>query len=168
MRAEAATGAAIIAAIFGLLLANVASRALGRPLVWTDELALHLMVMLAFIGASIGIAIRSHMAIGILADRLDARPRLVLDLATDMLVLCFLLVMAALVWRWFDLPGLWRAGSGAALAQQTFNFIYTDPTMTLGLGKVWFWLIMPLTCVTAIIHTLAAIADDLSRLRSLN
>ncbi|MGN7868572.1 TRAP transporter small permease [Paracoccus sp. 22332] len=165
MRAEAAAGGILVAAILALLLANVVSRAAGRPLIWTDELAVHLMVILAFVGASLGIAMRGHMAIGLLPDRLDPRGRARLALLADLAVLAFLLVLAAILWRWFDLPGLLRAGSGAALAQESFNFVYSDPTNTLGLRKIWFWLALPLTCATALIHCLAALLTDLRGLR---
>ena len=57
------------------------------------------------------------------------------------------------------------ARSGAALASDTFNFIYTDPTLTLGVPKFWFWLIVPMTCMTGAIHALAALSADLTELR---
>lgn len=164
-RAEMAAGAILVAAIFLLLMANVISRAMGHPLIWTDELAVDLMVWLAFIGASLAIASRGHMAIGLLPDALSPAARARLLLATDVLVLVFLLGMGLIIWRWLDLPGLIRAGSGAALAQETFNFIYTDPTLTLGVGKIWFWLILPVTTLTALIHALAKLAEDLAGLR---
>lgn len=165
MRVEAAAGGLLVAAILALLLANVVSRAAGRPLIWTDELAVHLMVILAFVGASLGIAMRGHMAIGLLPDRLGPRGRARLALLADLSVLAFLLVLATILWRWFDLPGLLRAGSGAALAKESFNFVYSDPTNTLGLRKIWFWLALPLTCATALIHCLAALRTDLRVLR---
>lgn len=166
MRAEAALGGILVGAILLLLLANVISRGAGRPLIWTDELAVHLMVVLAFVGASLGIAVRGHMVIGLLPDRLGPRGRAGLALLADLSVLVFLLVLAAILWRWFDLPGLLRAGSGVALAQESFNFVYTDPTNTLGLRKVWFWLALPVTCATALIHCLAALHQDARALRT--
>lgn len=166
MRIEAAAGGILVAAILGLLLANVVSRTAGRPLIWTDELAVHLMVMLAFVGASLGIAMQGHMTIGLLPDRLGPRGRAGLALLADMSVLVFLLAIAAILWRWFDLPGLLRAGSGVELGRQSFNFVYTNPTNTLGLPKIWFWLVMPLTCATGLIHCLAALHRDIGALRA--
>lgn len=165
MRAEAAVGGAICGAIFLLMLASATFRGLRHPLIWADELAVHLMVCLAFLGASLAIALRGHMTMGLLPETLPPRPRAWLALAGDLLILLFLLVMALVIWRWLDLPGLIRAGSGAALAQETFSFIYTDPTQTLGVRKIWFWLIMPVTCLTGMIHVLAQIAGDLRELR---
>lgn len=165
-RAEAASGALLVGAILCLLLGNVVSRAMGRPLIWTDELAVHLMVVLAFVGASLGIAMGGHMVIGLLPDRLGPRGRHWLSLLADASVLVFLLVLGAILWRWFDLPGLLRAGSGAALAQRDFNFVYTDPTNTLGLRKIWFWLILPISCATGLVHCLAALDRDVRALRT--
>lgn len=166
IRAESAFGGVLVALILALLLGNVVSRTAGRPLIWTDELAVHLMVVLAFVAGSLGIGLRGHMTIGLLPDRFGPRGRARMALLADLAVLVFLLVMAAILWRWFDLPGLLRAGSGAALAEQSFNFVYTDPTNTLGLRKLWFWAILPLSCATALIHCLAALQDDLTALRT--
>ncbi|WP_169053312.1 TRAP transporter small permease [Falsirhodobacter xinxiangensis] len=163
--AETALAAALVAAIFVVLLANVVSRGLGHPLVWTDELAVHLMVWIAFLGASLGIASRSHMAIGILPERLGDRARAWLVAIVDALVLGFMAMMAVLVWNWLDLPGLIAAGSGAALAERSFNFVYLDPTLTLGVRKIWFWLILPLTCVTGTIHAAATLAQSIGALK---
>ncbi len=164
-RVEIAVGAVLVAAIFVLMLANAASRGFGRPLIWTDELAVHLMVWLAFIGGSAAVAVKGHMVMGLLPETLSPRSAARLALGTDLLVMLFLAAMAMMTWRWLDLPGLIRAGSGEALARESFNFIYTDPTLTLGLRKIWFWLVMPVTVLTASIHTLATIAADLARLR---
>lgn len=164
-RAETAFAATLVAAIFLALIANVISRAMGRPLIWTDELAVHLMVWIAFLGASLGIATRSHMAVGILPGRLAGRALARLIALVDALVLAFMLLMAALIWRWLDVPGLIAAGSPAALAEATFNFVWLDPTLTLGVRKFWFWLILPLTAATGILHALAALSASLRALK---
>lgn len=164
-QAETVLAAALVATIFLALVANVISRALGRPLIWTDELAVHLMVWIAFLGASLGIATRSHMAIGILPGRLRGRALARLVASVDALVLVFMLMMAALIWRWLDVPGLIAAGSPAALAERTFNFVWLDPTLTLGVRKIWFWLILPLTTATGTLHALAALSTSLRALK---
>lgn len=166
MQAEAALGGLLVAAMFLLLLGNAVSRSIGRPLIWTDELAVHLMVWLAFLGASLGVAGRNHMAISLLPDRLDPQARQHLRLLADLLVAVFFAGMLALCWRWLDPVGLIRAGSGAALAQQSFNFVYTDPTQTLGIRKIWFWLIVPATSLTGLLHALAALVADLGKGRA--
>src|SRR5690606_15635845 len=125
-----------------------------RPLIWSDELAVQMMVWLAFIGASSAVATRRHMSMGLLPGALSARGRLMLTLASDVLVLAFLLTMGAIIWAWMDLPGLIGAGAIETYEAETFNFVWSDPTQTLGLRMMWFWLIMPASTLCAIIHAL--------------
>lgn len=167
LRLEKGIGALLVALIFLAMVAGAASGWLRRPLAWTDEFAVHLMVCLAFLGASMAIALGQHMTVGLLPEALSPKNRARLALVNDLALLVFLIVMAVIIWRWLDLPGLIRAGSGAALAQETFSFIYTDPTQTLGVRKIWFWLVMPVTTLTSILHILAQIAADLTTLREL-
>lgn len=164
-RLETHVGTLLVAVIFGLMLLNIAARALHYPLIWTTELAVNLMVWLAFIGASLAIATKNHMTMGLLPETLPPRLAQVVTLLSDLLVLAFLAVMAWVIWTWLDLPGLVRAGSGQALAQASFNFIWTEPMLTLDARKIWFWLIMPVSTLCAVLHTVASISGDLVRLR---
>ena len=162
LRAEMLLGAVLAAIIFALIPANAVLRHYGHPLLWAEELAVHLMVWLAFIGGSVCIATRQHMAIGLLPDRLSPRGRQRLAVLCDLLVLCFLLVMGWLCWLWFDPVGLWRAGDARSYAQASFNFTWSEPMLTMHLRKVWFWLIVPVSLVVAMVHTLAVLADDVA------
>lgn len=163
LHVEGAVGALLVLVILAAILAGSIGRGLARPLVWTDELAVHLMVWLAFIGASMGVGLGNHMVMGLLPERMGPAGQRAVALLCDGLVLVFLLGFALLVWRWLDLPGLIRAGSPQALARQSYNFVWLDPTLTLGLRKIWFWLIVPVSTMTAILHVLARIAAGLSR-----
>lgn len=51
-----------------------------RPLVWSDELARYLFVWCAFLGWIVAARRRSHLAIGVLADRCRPRGRAVFAL----------------------------------------------------------------------------------------
>ncbi|WP_372500776.1 TRAP transporter small permease (plasmid) [Tistrella mobilis] len=148
--------------IFCLLLGNVVSRSLGNPLIWTDELAVFLMAWAAFIGASLGLARRQHIAITLLPDALRPAARRQLAILVDVALLVFLAVLSVQIWRWFDPVGVLQAASIEDFTASTFNFIYQEPTVTLGMHKVWFWLVMPVFCVTATIHVLASLAGRLT------
>lgn len=162
LQAEMVLGAALVALIFVLIPGNAVLRHFNSPLLWVDEFALQLMVWLAFLGASLGIATGQHMAIGLLAARLPSSGQYWLRLLCDILVLAFLAVMLWLVWRWFDPVGLWRSGmNGQELARRTFNYTYAEPSLTLPLRKLWFWLFVPLSLMGALIHALAALIADL-------
>lgn len=152
---EARFAGAIVVAILALLLANVVSRAFGRPLIWTDELAVYLMVLGAFAGASLGIANRQHIAVTLVSDSLGPRLRARLARAVDTLLLALFALFAWMLWNWFDPVGVLSADSLQAYSRASFNFLYQEPTTTLGMRKVWFWLILPIFCLTGFVHVLA-------------
>ncbi|WBU59934.1 TRAP transporter small permease [Paracoccus albus] len=153
--AEARLTGLMILTVLALLLANVVSRAFGRPLIWTDELAVYLMVVGAFAGASLGIANREHLAVTLLADRLGPGAQKNLLRVVDTVLLAILLIFGWTLWNWFDLPGVIAAESMSDYARDSFNFMYQEPTTTLGIRKLWFWLIMPFFCFSGLIHVAA-------------
>lgn len=159
--AEEVVAALLITAIFLILTANVVLRAMGRPLLWADEAAILLMACAAFVGASLALARGQHMAVTLLADNVPPRLRTALALVVNAIVLAFFLVLTWLCWRWFDPLRALGAESLQAYAAETYNFIYQDRTLTLGVPKFWFWLIMPVFAVLSTIHALAALERDL-------
>ncbi|MBB4019573.1 MULTISPECIES: TRAP transporter small permease [Chelatococcus] len=157
-RIEAAVAGLAVFVVFSLLMANVVSRSFGRPLIWTDELAVNCMVWAAFIGASVGLAHRQHIAVMLLPDMLPGRVGRAMAIAVDLSLLLFLGVLAVVLWRWFDPVGLLKAETLEAFSADTFNFIYQEPTVTLGVSKFWFWLVLPVFCLTAMLHVVAGLA----------
>jgi TRAP-type C4-dicarboxylate transport system permease small subunit len=145
----------LMVAIFAFLMLNVVSRAVGSPVIWVDEAAVFLMIWVAFFGASLALAKREHLAVTLLSDMLNGRIRIFLSLLVDASLFAFFAIFAVILWFWFDPVTLWKAGSFAAFSSETFNFIYQEPTVTLGLPKLWFWLILPIFCLTGLVHTAA-------------
>lgn len=164
-RFEAWAAGLIVLAIFIILMGNVVSRALARPLIWSDELAVNLMAWAAFVGASLGLANRQHIAVTLLPDMLSPPGRRMMAVAVDAALLLFFAVFAVLLWQWFDPLTLWRAGSLQAFSSESFNFIYEEPTVTLGIRKLWFWLILPVFCLTGGLHVLGSMAGHVHSLR---
>lgn len=164
-RVEMALAGALVAAIFLLLLGNVVTRSLGMPMIWIDELAIYLMIGSGLLGASVAIARREHIAVTLLPDMVDGRAGLVFAIVIDAALLVFLVAFTVLLWFWFDPIGLWRAGSAEALASQSFNFLYQEPTTTLGLRKVWFWLILPVFAGAALFHAGVNLIGSLAQLK---
>lgn len=162
---EEAVTAILIAAIFLILAINVILRSLGMPLIWADEAAILLMACAAFLGAAVALARGQHMAVTLLLDNLPQRLRFPVILTVDVITLGFFLILSALCWRWFDPVNAFGAESLQAYSQQTFNFIYQERTLTLGLNKVWFWLVLPLFAVLSTIHALAALERDVHHMR---
>src|SRR5689334_14111510 len=81
-RAAALIAAALVAALFLVLLASVAGRyVLGRPLAWSDELAVVLFVWLVFWTGAFVLSMREHVAFDVIYELLPPRSRTVLGIA---------------------------------------------------------------------------------------
>ena len=147
-----------LTAVLALLLLNVVTRAIGQAFFWTDELAVNCMVWMAFLAASASIHHGSNIAVTLLADALPTRLHRGLMVLVNVLVLSFFVVLCVLCWRWFDPYTLAKANwDTSAFSASTFNFIYSEPTQTLGVGKVWFWLIVPVFAVLGSVHAAAGV-----------
>lgn len=72
----------------------------------------------------------------LLPDCLSPRSAAVLRLLADLLLLVFTLLLGWMVWVWFDPLAANAAASLEAFSAQSFNFIYQEPTVTLGIRKV--------------------------------
>jgi len=56
-----------------VVMAGVVSRALDRPVVWSDELSRFLMVWLSFLGWTLATRNHAHIRVGLVLDRLPPR-----------------------------------------------------------------------------------------------
>lgn len=160
-----------LAALFGLtivllLLLNVLTRTFGTPLFWVDELAIYAMVWMGFLGTSLAIHYRQHIAVTVCIDLLPTRLHQFMLVMVDAMMLALLLVLAMLIWNWFDPVNLLKANSLSEFSAQRFNFIYEEPTTTLDMRKFWFWLILPIFCVLAIVHCVHNLVGTIKQLCS--
>lgn len=155
------TFAAILGAMVTILiLLNVLTRNLGIALYWVDELAIYAMAWMAFLGASSAVHYGNNVAVTILKDALPKSMRAVAALLVDMIVLCFALFMLWFCWIWYAPLELARHGFDVLAFQgDTFNYIYAEPTTTLGIKKFWVWSVMWLFAVGATLHGLANLID---------
>lgn len=119
-RAVEAAAAVLFVLLFGLVLAQIVFRyGLEAPLVWSEEAARYLYVWVALLGWVVAFRRGTHIAIGMLADRLPAVGRR----ALAALALLFSAVFAAgLVWH------------GLAIAWRNLDV----PMVTMPMG---FWLV---------------------------
>lgn len=145
-----------------MILVNVAGRALKAPIFWLDELAVLTMVWLAMLGLSVTLQTREAVSVTLLTDAVPEAARRLLRCAADLVVLGFAVALLVLCWLWFDPLSLWGHGFDFdGFAGESFNFVYQEPTATLGVPKFWFWLILPLVAFTSSIHALANLLDSL-------
>lgn len=159
-RCELALASVLAVAITALILLNVVTRSLGAALFWVDELAIYAMAWMTFLGASAGLHYGHAVAVTILTDSLPGPLRRVTAKLVDLIVLVFALFMIWFCWRWFSPLELARQGFDTKAFQgATFNFIYAEPTTTLGIQKYWVWLVMWAFAFGATLHSLANLLD---------
>lgn len=164
-RGEGVIAAGLAAMISLLILLNIATRALGHALYWTDELAIHAMIWMTFFTTSVVLKRREGVAVTLLADALPGGLRQGLHLLVDAMVLFFALLLAVLCWRWYDPATLWASGFDLQAFQgETFNFIYSETSRTLGIPKFWVWLCLPIFAVSLGLHGLVNLTDSLKGL----
>ena len=80
-------------------------------------------------------------------------------------VLAFAVFLLWLAWGWYDLPTLARMDFAIdAFTGETFNFMYKEPTQTIGVSKFWVWLIVPFAALAMAVHAAANLltGDDAS------
>lgn len=126
-RTVEAVAVALFLVIFALVLAQIVLRyGFGAPLVWSEEAARYLYVWLAFLGWVVAARRGTHIAIGLLAARLPARLRRILDRLGLALTALFALGLlghgSVIAWRNRDVPmvtmpaGFWLVYAAAPVA----------------------------------------------------
>ena len=158
-------GAAFLAVCVTLLiLLNVATRNVAQALFWVDEMAIYAMVWMTFLGASAALHHRNSVSITLISDAVAPAVRNMLGKFVDAMVFAFSLAMLWFCWRWFLPLDLAQAGFDTMTFQgSTFNFIYAEPTLTLGLPKYPFWLVMWLFALGATLHSAAHLLSRASK-----
>jgi TRAP-type C4-dicarboxylate transport system permease small subunit len=152
---ELTLAALLAVAVSALILLNVVTRSLGAAIYWVDELAIYCMVWMAFLAASAALHYGNSVAVTLFRDILPERPKRLLIKFVDLVVLIFALAMLWFCWLWYRPDALIRAGFDIQRFQgATFNFIYSEPTTTLGIPKFWVWLVMWFFSFGAFVHSL--------------
>lgn len=146
----------LVVALPIMILVNVFGRFFKAPIFWLDELAVLMMVWLAMLGLSITLKSRDAVAVTLLTGAVPPTARKVLQLISDLVVLGFCVALIALCYHWFNPLLLMHSDFNIeTFAADSFNYIYQEPTETLGVPKFWFWLILPVVSVTSSVHALA-------------
>ncbi|MBY4891310.1 TRAP transporter small permease subunit [Rhodobacteraceae bacterium N5(2021)] len=155
-RVELAVAAVLAVGVTLLILLNVVTRSAGNAIYWVDEAAIYTMVWMTFLGASAAIASRQQVAITVLTDPLPEGAKRVAAKLVDVAVFAFACAMIYFCWRWYMPLALAEAGfETMAFQRATFNFIYAEPTSTIGIQKWIIWLVMPLFSLGVFLHATA-------------
>lgn len=160
VRFEMGFAAVLAAAVTLLILLNILTRAIGMAIYWVDELAIYAMIWSTFLATSVLLKRRDAITVTLLIDKLGERGCYWMALFADLIVLLFALILLVLCWRWMDPLTLLATGFDVrAFQAETFNFIYSEKTNTLGIPKILPWLIVPIFSTFLSIHAI----DNLSR-----
>ena len=153
-RIELAAAAALALAVTLLVLLNVVTRTAGNALFWVDELAIYAMAWMTFLGASAALHHRTSVSITLLTDAVPPKIKAIILKVVDIIIFIFALSMLWFCWIWYMPLDLARAGFDTMAFQgQTFNFIYAEPTTTLGIPKYIVWSVMWLFAFGATLHS---------------
>jgi TRAP-type C4-dicarboxylate transport system permease small subunit len=159
---ERAAVMALMTLLASLVLLNVVTRYAGRSIYWVDEACIYAIVWLTFVGASAMTRMRLDFAVGMLTDKLSAKGQALARRVSTLAVIVFALLLGWMCWLWLDPAGIAAAGFDARrFAAQSFNFIYTERTQTLGWPNWVFYLIMPIFAACLLVHALANLMEDM-------
>ena len=143
-----------------LILLNIITRAAGAAIFWVDELAIYTMIWMALFGASAMLRMRMGVAVTIATDLLPFTLQYKVARLVDVIVLFLAITILVLSWQWYDPVALAQAGFDLdTFAQNTFKFIYSEPTNTVGIKKIWVWLAVPLMAAAMTIHAFANLLE---------
>lgn len=153
-RVELFVAALLALAITLLILLNVITRSMGNALFWVDELAIYAMAWMTFLGASAAIHHRNAVSITLLPESLPEHYQRLVHKSVDMIIFLFSLFMLWCCWLWFAPWDLAKTGFDiAAFQSASFNFVYAEPTTTLGVPKYFFWLAMWFFALGCTLHS---------------
>ncbi|WP_341485747.1 TRAP transporter small permease subunit [Thioclava sp. GXIMD4215] len=158
-KAEMALSAACLAAVVLMMGAGTVARSLGHPFVFSDDLAISLMVWGALFSISANLAQGGHMRVDLLLPHLPHFLIRLIDAVCAVMLAGFVLTL----WLWLDPLGLIGAGGAMQLAMTTGNYTYTEPVMTLGILKIWIWLPLVPASLGALYHALIRLVAPVQR-----
>ncbi len=130
IRVERLAAAGLLAAVLGVMAAQVAARYLFRaPIPWSEEVARFALIWLAFVAASFVMAEGRHITVDLVSSRLGRGSRVLLECVSGGLVAasCLLLLIGGL-------PFVWRVGPvGSPALGIPMSWWYGAASVGLGL-----------------------------------
>lgn len=152
--------------VLSLILLNVVTRSLGVPVYWVDELAVYAMIWMVFSALPVLVHRRANISVTLLQGALGNRIERFLPVVVDLILVGILAVFLGYSYRWFSPHVLAAVGFDyGAFADQTFNFIYQEPTNTLAVRKFVFWSIMLYSMGLSLLHAVENLLASLSAIR---
>jgi C4-dicarboxylate transporter DctQ subunit len=123
-----------LAVMVAALFAEVVCGFFKVSLPWAGELAMYLMVWVMCFGASAAVRSRSHISVGLIADRLRGAPALAVRLAV--LAFCFLLCLGGVVLGYEYARLAFVSGKVSVVLKAPMWVVYAALPVTAGLMAV--------------------------------
>lgn len=156
VRVEIFVAAVLMFTILALILTNIFSRSIGRPIFWINEVAVLAMIWMTFIGASTAIHFKSAVAVTMFIDSVTPALALWISRAINLIIILFFVFLLWICWIWFQPIEIMSVGfDRRQFSRATANFIYSERLVTVNFQKFWFWLIIPIFSITSLIHSLS-------------
>lgn len=90
---------------------QIVSRVLFTAVSWTEEVARFLLVWLTFLGATLALAEKRHIAVTVLTDRLPPRARRIVTAAGLLAMIAFLAALSWIGWSYMSMQSFQRSAS---------------------------------------------------------
>lgn len=119
---------------------------LNNPLAWTEELARITLVWLVFWGSAIAVRRKKHLSISFFVDLLPKKIRLYIDLFNQLAMMSFLGIAAY---------------TGYRVMLMTQGIV----TPALGISYLWFYIIVPLSCMFMFLQISFVVIEDIKRIK---
>lgn len=133
--------ALMMAVMAAVVFCQVVARLTTGSIPWSEELARYLMIYMTYVGASVGVKRKSHIAITFLTDRLPRRGALLVELAGNLLCLGLCVLLLRYGWKLVALT----------MPQKS-------PAMRIPMGMAYFSVV--LGALLMAIHFLTHVADS--------
>ena len=119
---------------------------LNSPLAWTEELARIILVWLVFWGSAIAVRRMKHLKISFLVDRLPIKIRTYIDIVNKLMMMSFLAIASF---------------TGYRVMIMTQGIV----TPALGISYLWFYIIVPLSCLFMFLQMSFIVIEDIKKLK---
>ena len=88
----------VVAVLMGLMTVvvflQVVFRLISGSLPWSEELARYVMIFMVYLGASVGVKMKNHIAVEFVVNQLPGKWRMVVEILADILMLiCFAVII---------------------------------------------------------------------------
>ncbi|WP_085993396.1 TRAP transporter small permease [Oceanobacillus senegalensis] len=141
-------GAIFLCIFFLVVIFQIATRHLGIPVIWTEEVANYSFIWAILMGASVMVNRREHFNFDLLQKKLKGGKGAVLQIVIDLILIVFNIAIFLL---------------GIQVVNEFWNYTWASlPEMKMG----YVWIAIPIMAGTMIIYSLSHLLDHMKALKT--